>query len=235
MNKPPGFNEAVTGATNGTGDFLKVGVGILRKDVATYNWGHNYPAVELAETQATWDAGGDRVTFRQTLKGTANGYTCELDVSIRLREPQMVMEYRLKNSGQKRLVTEQYIHNFLVFSDKPVGPAYEVRVPYDFLLEGDPGPAIRRSPGGNLIEFQQRVPQPVKFRLSTPPGYQGANALTVVQTEVKQSLAIEASLPSHGVDLWCTDRQLSPEMLVLIVLDPGQEKRWGRTYTFSDK
>ena len=76
-------------------------------------------------------------------------------------------------------------------------------------------------------------PVAIKFRLTTPPGYSGPNALTVIQTEVKQSLTIEASLPSNGVDLWCTDRQLSPEMLVLVALNPGQEKRWTRTYTFS--
>jgi hypothetical protein len=234
MNKPPGFDEASPGATDGTGDFLKVGVGILRKDHTTYNWGHNYPSVELAGIQAAWDTNGAQVVFQQTLKGNANGYACELEVIIRLQEPQMVMEYRLKNTGRKRLVTEQYIHNFLAFSERPVGPDYEVRVPYDFQLAGEPGPAVGRRPGDNVIEFQNRLPKAVKFRVSTPLGYQGPNALTIVQTSVRQLLVIEASLPSHGIDLWCTDRQLSPEMLLLIALEPGQEKRWTRTYTFSD-
>ncbi len=233
MNKPPGFAEAVERATDGSGDFLKVGVGILRKNTAGYNWGHDYPAVELAETQAAWDARGDRVTFRQKLKGTANGYAYELEETLRVRDHQMIMQYRLKNTGRKSLATEQYLHNFLVFSDQPVGPAYEVHLPYRFQLEGNPGPAIRRTPGQDVLEFWKPLPAGVKFRLSTPPGYSGPNALTVRQTEVKQSLTIEASLPSNAVDLWCTDRQLSPEMLVLVALEPGQEKRWTRTYTFS--
>jgi hypothetical protein len=233
MNKPPGFSEAAASATNGSGDFLKIGVGILRKDTAGYNWGHNYPAVELAETQATWDAGGDQVTFSQTLKGMANGYAYELEETLWVQGNQMIMEYRLNNTGQKRFTTEQYLHNFLVFSGQPVGPHYEVHLPYSFQLVGNPGPAIRRPPGKNALEFWKGLPAAVKFRLATPPRYSGPNALTVVHTGVQQSLTIEASLPSNAVDLWCTGRQLSPEMLVLVALEPGQEKQWTRTYSFS--
>jgi len=173
MNKPPGFSEAVASATNGSGDFLKIGVGILRKDTAGYNWGHNCTAVELAETQATWDTGGDQVTFRQTLKGVANGYAYELEETLQVHDHQMIMQYRLKNTGRKSFATEQYLHNFLVFSDQPVGPDYEVHLPYSFQLEGNPGPAIRRTPGRDVLEFWKGLPAGVKFRLTTPPGYSG--------------------------------------------------------------
>lgn len=233
MNKPPGFAEAVENAADGSGDFLKVGVGILRKNTAGYGWGHNYPAVELAETQAAWNARGDQATFRQTLKGMANGYAYELEETVRVRDHQMIMQYRLKNTGRKSFTTEQYLHNFLVFSGQPVGPHYEVRLPYGFQVRGDPGPAIRRPPGKDVLEFWKGLPASVKFRLTTPPGYSGPNALTVVHTGVQQSLTIEASLPSNAVDLWCTDHQLSPEMLVVVALEPGQEKQWTRTYRFS--
>jgi len=234
MNKPPGFEEAVKGAVDGKGYFLKVGVGILRRDTDSYSWAHDYPLVESAVTQAVWDPKGDKAIFLQTLKGTANGYTCELDVTLLVRDNQMIFEYGLKNTGRRRFTTEQYIHNFLSFSEMPVGPDTEVRLPYDFQPAGDPGPAIRRRPGGNVLEFLEPLPEAVKFRLTTPPGYLGSNALTVVHTRVKQSLTIDASLPSNAVDLWCTDRQISPEMLVLITVEPGEEKRWTRTYTFSD-
>ena len=233
MGKPPGFSEAVERADDGTGDFLKIGVGILRKDNSSYDWGHNYPAVKLAATQTAWDARGDRVTFRQTLAGTANGYAYELEETLQVRDHQMTMRYRLKNTGRKRFTTEQYLHNFLVFSGQAVGPHYEVHLPYGFQLRSDPGPAIRRVPGKDVLEFWKGVPGDIKFRLTAPPGYSGPNALTVRQTDVLQALTIEASMPSLAVDLWCTDRQLSPEMLVLVALDPGQEKQWTRTYIFS--
>jgi hypothetical protein len=118
----------------------------------------------------------------------------------------MLMQYRLKNTGNKRLTTEQYIHNFLAFSGAPVGPHYEVRFPYGFELLGNPGPAIRRPPGSQVLEFWKALPQAVKFRVAAPRGYTGPNALTVTQTELKQTVTIEASLPSNGVDLWCTER-----------------------------
>jgi enterochelin esterase-like enzyme len=237
MNKPPGFEEAARGATDGTGDFLKVGVGILRKDTDSYSWAHDYPVVEPAATQAAWDPAGDKVIFLQTLKGTANGHACELEATVLVRDNQMIMHYNLKNTGWKKLITEQYIHNFLAFSNKPVGPDVEVRLPYDFRqvgLYGIPGPEIRFSPEDHAVEFLKELPQPVKFRLLAPPGYAGDNVLTASQTGIRQSLTIEASLPSNAVDLWCTGRQVSPEMLVLITVDPGQEKQWTRTYTFLD-
>jgi hypothetical protein len=234
MNKPPGFEEAEAGAGDGKGNFLKVGVGILRKDNEVYGWGHDYPEVEPAMTQTVWDPKGDKAVFLQTLRGTANGYACELEVMLLLRDNQMIFEYGLKNTGRKPFITEQYVHNFLAFSEMPPGPGTEVRLPYDFQLSGDPGPAIRRRPGGNVLEFLEPPPKAVKFRITAPPGYPGSNELTVVYRAANQSLTINASLPSNAVDLWCTDRQISPEMLVLVSLGPGEEKRWTRTYTFSD-
>ena len=108
---------------------------------------------------ATWDARGDQVTFRQTLNGTANGYAYELEETIRVRDNQMIMHYRLKNTGRKGFATEQYLHNFLVFSDQLVGPNYEVRLPYSFQLEGNPGSAIRRTPGHDTLEFWKVLPR----------------------------------------------------------------------------
>jgi len=233
MSLPPGFAEAVENATDGSGNFVKIGVGILRKDTPVYSWGHDYPAVELAETQAKWDDRGDSVTFRQTLKGTGNGYAYELEETVRVRDNQMIMEYRLANTGGKGFTTEQYIHNFLVFSDHSVGPNYEIQLPYVFQIKGDLGSAIRREPGKDALEFWKVLPGAVKFRLSAPVRYQGPNKVTVTQSDLKQTITIETSLPTDALDLWCTERQLSPEMLVLVKLDVGQEKRWTRTYTFS--
>jgi hypothetical protein len=65
---PPGYNE---GSNNSP--FLKVGVGILRRNSSAYNFSSNYPIVELAQITSTWHR--DRANFIQTLSGTANGYS----------------------------------------------------------------------------------------------------------------------------------------------------------------
>jgi enterochelin esterase-like enzyme len=237
MNKPPGFEEAVKGATDGKGDFLKVGVGILRRDNDVYAFIHDYPVVELAETQAAWDPAGDKVIFLQTLKGTANGYACELEATILARGNQMIQQYILKNTGRKKIVTEQYVHNFVAFSGRTVGPDVTVRLPYDFrhsVLYGTPGSEMRITPEARTVEFLKELPQPVKLRLLCPPGYAGVNEVTVSQTAVRQSITIDASLPPNAVDFWCSGSQVSPEMLVLVEVEPGQEKHWTRTYTFTD-
>src|SRR5512147_528937 len=59
---PPGYNEGKSGDP-----FLKIGVGILRRDGAAYNFSVNYPVIELARTTVTWQP--DRAHFVQTLTG----------------------------------------------------------------------------------------------------------------------------------------------------------------------
>lgn len=53
---PPGYNEGANGSS-----FLKIGVGILRRNSSPYNFSSSYPVVELAHTTTTWQR--DRAHF----------------------------------------------------------------------------------------------------------------------------------------------------------------------------
>ena len=110
---PPGYNEGSNGAP-----FLKIGVGILQRNASAYNFSSNYPVVELAHTTVTWHE--DRAHFVQTLTGSANGYSCHLEEDLIVKNDRIIMKYRLRNTGTKTFTTEQYLHNFLCFSYRPV-------------------------------------------------------------------------------------------------------------------
>jgi hypothetical protein len=237
---PPGYNEGVNGDP-----FLKVGVGILRRDGGVYNFSTNYPAVELARTTTTWEK--DRAHFVQTLAGNAKGYSCRLEEDVIAKNDRLIMSYLLRNTGTKRFTTEQYLHNFVCFSGRTVGPNVKVSFPYDFTASPDvtpwsPPAKVRAllpaaQPDvvriGNAVVYMNRVSSVPKIWIYKPQDYTGPDRVAVEHTETEQRLIIEASIPAAYVGIWTTDYQVSPEQFLQITLAPGEEARFTRTYMFS--
>ena len=236
---PPGYNEGVNGEA-----FLKVGVGILRRDNGAYNFSTNYPVVELASTAVTWQR--DRAHFVQTLSGNAKGYSCRLEEDLIVKNDRLIMSYVLRNTGTKRFTTEQYLHNFVCFSGRTVGPNVKVLFPYDFTASPDVAPwspsAKIRSilPAAqpdvvriaNAVVYMNKITSVPKIWIYKPQDYTGPDLLAAEHTETLQRLIVEASIPAAYVGIWTTDYQVSPEQFLQITLMPGEEARFTRTYTF---
>ena len=236
---PPGYNEGRTGDP-----FLKIGVGILRRDAGAYNFSTNYPVVERARTTATWQQ--DRAHFVQTLAGSANGYSCHLEEDIIVKNDRLILNYLLRNTGRKPFTTEQYLHNFLCFSGKPVGPNVRLSFPYDFTtspavtpwqpparvrnLMAAAAPVVVRI--ANSIEFMDKASSVPKIWVYKPQGYAGPELCAVEHAETQQRLVIETSIPAAYTGIWTTAYQVSPEQFLQVTLAPGEEARFTRTYTF---
>ncbi|UCD50135.1 MAG: hypothetical protein JSW27_21725 [Phycisphaerales bacterium] len=233
---PPGYNEGSSGDP-----FLKIGVGILTRNSSAYNFSSSYPVVELAETRATWQA--DRAHFVQTLSGTANGYAYRLEEDLIVKNDRVIMKYVLANTGTREFTTEQYLHNFLCFSDRPVGPDYRVHFPYAFTavpevpLWSPPVSRLRTMAGnpdvvrlGNIVAYLATITSVPKIWIYKPDDYTGRDVFAVEQTGTGQRLTIETSAPTPYVGIWTTDYQVSPEQFVLITLAPGQTTAFTRTY-----
>ena len=236
---PPGYNEGKSGDP-----FLKVGVGILRRDGSAYGFNKSYPVIELAHTTATWHE--DRVRFVQTLAGHANGYSCHLEEEVIVKNDRIIMQYLLRNTGTKPFTTEQYLHNFTCFLGHSVGPNVRVSFPYDFAASPTVAPwtppaavrgltiaaqadVIRMA---NMLEYPQRISSVPKIWVYKPSEYAGPERFTVEHTTTEQRLFIESSIPAAYVGIWTTNYQVSPEQFVQITLAPGEERLFTRTYTF---
>jgi hypothetical protein len=237
---PPGYNEGANGAP-----FLKIGVGILRRDSGAYDFSKTYPIIEPARVTVTWQP--DRAHFVQTLTGSANGYSCRLEEDVIVKNDRLILRYLLRNTGAKPFTTEQYLHNFLSFSGRTVGPSVRLTFPYDFTTS----PAVtawQPPPKGrtlalasaatvvriaNMIEYTEKVSSVPKIWVYPPQSYAGPHRFMVEHTESQQRVTVEASLPAVYVGLWTTDYQISPEQFLIIKLAPGEEIAYSRTYTFA--
>ena len=224
-------------------------MGILQRNSSAYNFSANYPVVELAKTTTTWQR--DRARFVQTLSGTAGGYCCRLEEDLVIKNDRIIMHYVLTNTGTKKFTTEQYLHNFLTFSQRNVGPNYRVYFPYEMtaspeLTQWKP-PELKPVGRGhqwvddnppmvslaNMILYTRTISSVPKTWIYKPEDYPGLDTIAVEQTDVDQRVIIDSSLRSAYVGIWTTSYQVSPEQFVIITLEPGEHAEFTRTYRFS--
>jgi hypothetical protein len=241
---PPGYNEGSDGSA-----FLKIGVGILQRNSSEYNFSSSYPVIELAHTTTTWQT--DRAHFVQSLSGSANGYCCRFEEDLIIKNDRIIMHYVLANTGTKTFTTEQYLHNFLTFSQRNVGPNYRVYFPYKMTASPEvtqwKPPELKPVGRGqqwvdenppmvslaNMILYTETISSVPKTWIYKPEDYQGPDTIAVEQTEAGQRVVIDSSLWSAYVGIWTTSYQVSPEQFVIVTLAPGQSAEFTRTYRFS--
>jgi hypothetical protein len=240
---PPGYNEGKSGDP-----FLKIGVGILTRNSAAYNFSSSYPVVELATTTTTWEA--DRARFVQTLNGTANGYAYRLEEDVIVKNDSLIMHTVLSNTGTKPFTTEQYLHNFSAFSNRPVGPNYRVKFPYAIeptpevkrwepptLVPGGRKPVVENTNGAmtrleNTIVYSKAVSGVPKIWITLPEDYQGPDMFSVEQSDTGQRMIVDSTWRSAYVGIWTQDYNVSPEHFLIIDLAPGEQAVFTRTYRF---
>ena len=223
-NPPPGFEEAAIGE-----GFLKIGVGVLRKENDEYDFFRNYALLQSAQTKAEWKK--DAAQFEQICTGV-NGYAYKLTAKVSVKANSLEVYCSLTNTGQKPIHTEQYSHNFLFFQDAVIGPNYMVCFPYDFDVKGlQP----EQQKNGQTIAFWKAISPKVKavHMIITPrEGYQGPNEITVSNPDNGMKVRLSATLPSSRTVVHASPKHLCPEMFVQINLQPGESKEWVRRYEF---
>ncbi|MBN8527063.1 MAG: hypothetical protein J0M02_17140, partial [Planctomycetes bacterium] len=215
---PPGWLEAPEG-----GGFLKIGVGILRKQGRDYHLFHQPQILVAAQTAVAWRDDGAR--FVQTLPAT-DGWAYRLEVDLALRAPEMRMDWRLANTGTRAFTTRTYVHNFIRFGDHDVGPGYELSFPGPIAVTGA---TAAQTVLERAIRFDARIPTWVNLEIAQQ-GAAGGSVCTVAHAGAGMSLLCSTSLPCERVAVHARAAYLSPEQFVRIELAPGAEASWTRSW-----
>jgi hypothetical protein len=227
INGPAGYSEANPGER-----FLKIGVGsLLKENQVPYNFLNKFKndplkfeVVQPSETQLDFKSKSPLVAGIQTL------YSKKLSILGN----QLIIDYFLKNCGEKSFSTEEYCHNFLAIDRHGVSADYQLK--FDFELHPELFSKFL-NPEGLMILAPDSVSWKNKplydFFIARLNGTQKRKASwTLTNKREKVGVSEQTDFESARINLWGNGHVVSPELFHQINLSPGEETRWQRVYTF---
>ncbi|GAB3261769.1 hypothetical protein GCM10027347_27000 [Larkinella harenae] len=224
---PLGYEPAKPGEL-----FVKIGVGSLRKiDDGPYKFVAPYQHVDKGKW--TVQKKDDQVRFMHVLKDAAGySYNYEKTVKLTKGKPELVLEHRLKNTGQKTIETAVYNHNFLVIDQQPSGPDFRMQFPFAIKPTDDLKDILAST------SKELRFLRPLNDRESIYTLIEGyGNSASdydfkVENTKTGAGVRIRADRPLSKLAFWSNPKNLSPEPFIAVKVEPGKEFTWKIMYEF---
>jgi hypothetical protein len=219
-----GYAEAGKG-----GDFLKIGVGMLRRNDETYDHALNYTVTNPGKRSTSRTK--DSIRFRHVLNDRSGyGYDYVKTVTL-VSGSQMTISHTLKNTGRKPLTTAVYAHNFLTLT--PGNEGIELKAPFALKNERPLNPALAKVEGNTLryvgtMTGQQSATSPFTGYGTSVSDFD----FTVTATKSGFGQRIRADQPIARIAMWSVSSNFSWEPYVGIALQPGESKSWTLTYDF---
>jgi hypothetical protein len=223
-----GFDEAKVGGT-----FIKIGVGVLRKDSSEYDAFKQYELVDPGKWSIKTHR--DSVEFTQELTdpGTGYGYLYHKTVRLIAGKPEMVLEHRLKNTGRRAIITSVYNHNFLVLDHQPTGPDFSLTVPFQIHSLQPPDKNLAEIRGNRFVYLKTLANQDRVF--TTFSGFSDSpqdNEVRIENTRVGARVVIRGNRPLSELHFWSIRSVLSVEPFIAMTIEPGSEFTWDVSYQY---
>jgi len=209
--------------------FHKIGVGLLKKINTPYFFKNAYEVKPLSFKVAY---ASTKIVMECT-SPLLMGYAYKLKKEIELIESGFKINYYLKNIGEHEIVTNEYVHNFLIFNDQSIGTDYQLNFPFEIkpdLFIETVNPENKVIIGKDTIRFNADPSR--DFFFSNLSG----NELVKAQWELinmKQNLGIceTGDFKTNAINLWGVPHVICPELFLDINLKPKEFKEWSRTYS----
>ena len=223
-----GWDEAKAGGT-----FIKIGVGVLRKDEGSYDFVKEYEIVDPGKWSVRKDS--DSIEFTQELTDPSSGTSYVYRKTVRLTkgQPEMVLEHSLKNTGRRTIQSNVYNHNFLVLDKQPPGPDFSITVPFQIQSPHPPNQELARIRGNQFVyskvlENQDVVFTPVLGFSDSPQD----NEIRIENNRVGAGMRISGDRPLSSVNLWSIRSVLAVEPFIAMTINPGSEFTWKMSYEY---
>lgn len=223
-----GWDEAKAGGT-----FIKIGVGVLRKDNADYDFVKLYQIVDPGKW--TVEKHRDSIEFTQELSDPASGYGYLYRKTLRLVEgkPEMVLEHSLKNTGRRTIQSTVYNHNFLVLDKQPPGPDFEISVPFAIQSPHPPSPNLAEIRGTRFVYLKalsnEDVVETALLGFGDSPK---DNEIRIENRKTGAGMRITGDHPLSHLNLWSIRTVLALEPFISMTIDPGREFTWKMSYQY---
>ncbi|MCQ4086334.1 hypothetical protein [Saccharibacillus sp. JS10] len=225
IDKPVGYQEAAIGDT-----FVKLGIGALTKiQEEGYNFAGTYP-LQAYEVQT--EVGHSEITFTVNTP-EHNGYAATLVKHIMVEGRSIHMTYRLENEGQKKISTNEYVHNFVAVNQHAVGADYVLKLPY--------APKLKMIGDGGVEKKLESSPDQLTWNedaggeyYALYEGFEGGEApyWELLHTPSGAGMRESGDFDVSKFAVWGSGHVIAPEVFIDLELEAGESRTWTRTYTF---
>jgi hypothetical protein len=223
IDTPLGFHETAIG-----GWFHKIGIGLLKKENEQYLFHKKY-AVKPAKFSVSTEA--NAVIIHCTSEAF-NGYSYKLTKEIKLYSSSFTVKYTLHNTGEKEIVTDEYVHNFMATDNALKGKEYALEFPFKLeppLFEETVNTEQKVTIGSNRITFKETPKE--QFFFSNLSGGKLENAAwTLLNSNTKIGIQETGNFQTNKMNVWGWGHVISPELFFKINIKAGKALEWTRTF-----
>jgi len=221
-----GFNEAIIGDW-----FHKIGVGLLKKESEPYIFSENHEIIP-AKFEINYTLNILLITCTAALH---NGYSYQLKKEIALQENGFTINYSLKNTGEKEIVTDEYVHNFTAIDKEFIDENYILKFPFQLkpaLFIETVNPEQKIEVGQTDLKFKGAPKE--QFFFSNLSGNEKVKAQwKLLNLKSKISISETGDFKTDKVNVWGWKHVISPELFITVSVKPRQSKNWTRSYNIA--
>ncbi len=208
--------------------FHKIGIGLLKKDAATYEFHKDYeiqPAIFEVVSES------NKILITCTSEN-ANGYSYLLKKEIVLSDNSFTINYYLENTGKKNIVTEEYAHNFIGICQDAIGSNYHLKFPFQLQptrFGETVNPELKVNIETDDVTFNGTPKE--QFFFSNLSGNKKVDAKwELIHAKKKIGICETGNFKTDKINLWGWKHVISPELFYPIFIEPNKATKWSRTY-----
>jgi hypothetical protein len=223
ITNPVGYNETPKG-----GWFHKIGVGLLKKEHKQYLF-HRKHVIRPAHFDITYE---DRKIIIICKSELVNGYSYILKKEISISENSFTINYFLHNTGEKKIITDEYVHNFMAINNALIGEDYTLKFPFQInssLFDETVNSENKVEIGLDNVTFNKTPKK--QFFFSNLTGGKELQAEWIL-TNLKANVGIKefGSFKTDKINLWGWKHVISPELFFKISVGPKETVEWSRKF-----
>ncbi len=224
IDLPLNFNQTPVGDW-----FHKIGVGLLKKTKKPYFFKNTY---EVKPLSFNVEYSRTKIAMACT-SSLLMGYAYKFKKEIILTDCGFIINYYLENIGKQDIITNEYVHNFLIFNNQAIGPDYQLNFSFEIkpdLFIETVNPENKVIIGKENIKFNAAPNR--DFFFSNLSGHEFVKAHWQL-INPKQNLGITETgdFKTNSINLWGVPHVICPELFINLSLKPNEFKEWSRTYT----
>ena len=223
ITSPVGFEETPVG-----GWFHKIGVGLLKKEHKDYLFHRNH-LTKPASFDVNYENDKIKIICKSEL---INGYSYLLKKEITVSENSFTIDYLLHNTGEKRIITDEYVHNFISINNALIDKDYLLKFPFALhpaLFDETVNSENKVKIGNDSISFNEN-PRKQFFFSNLTGGKELEAEWTLINLKANLGMKEIGSFKTDKINLWGWRHVISPELFFKISVDPKKTIEWSRKF-----